>query len=542
MRIHLVVAEVGEDQVLSRLAGYLVEGTEWSIGLAPDPTADLNYFFPYILYSQSFPGWHDTPIAAYFSHYDSSQVDKRAWWERAARDMDYAFVTAPQYGDMLRALGKPVALVHAPVDPQFVPKPAQPAHRQPIIGVSGVVYADGRKGEELVQRLVKDLPQFDWHASGRGWKLSTTQWIPWQSMFHWFQELDVYVCTSRLEGVPLPPLEALACGVKVVIPEGVGMLDSLPTTPDIWRYPLGDYAALKAAVQGAAASRVPFSSGDSVSLYTVVQWKRDHLEAFEGWLRPAFNLEAEHIPAWTPANSGVVYIAYGRPARECAQAAIASWKAHMGSIPVALISDEGGLGEDVFCPYPDSDIGARGPKTVLDTLLPQAWQFILYLDADTEVIAPVPFFFDLLERGWELVICKNPVKYHDLRRASRPDNQDELNTTYEELRATELLQLNGGVFALRRNARTRRFMQLWNEEWTGRWAARDQLALLRALWRQSLRVFMLGNEWNLVTRYADPSQSAGILHSPMTARRWSGRIDGRLDSPQAWNAVHKKDK
>jgi len=50
-------------------------------------------------------------------------------------------------------------------------------------------------------------------------------------------------------------------------------------------------------------------------------------------------------------------------------------------------------------------------------------------------------------------------------------------------------------------------------------------------------MYVLGNEWNLCTRYLDASRGL-ILHYQLTARRWRGLIDGRLDSGEAWAAVH----
>jgi hypothetical protein len=101
----------------------------------------------------------------------------------------------------------------------------------------------------------------------------------------------------------------------------------------------------------------------------------------------------------------------------------------------------------------------------------------------------------------------------------------------------ELLQLNGGVFAFRRNERMAAVMRGWHDEWQ-RWGKRDQAALDRVLYSTPVRVYVLGNEWNTITRYVNAERTAGVLHYPMTARRWRGRIEGRLDGSEAWAAVH----
>jgi hypothetical protein len=105
----------------------------------------------------------------------------------------------------------------------------------------------------------------------------------------------------------------------------------------------------------------------------------------------------------------------------------------------------------------------------------------------------------------------------------------------------ELIQLNGGVFAFQRNKRTKAFFESWHEEWA-KWGKRDQAALLRALFMHPLKLYVLGNQWNTITRYDDASISAGILHYPMTARRWRGVLHARSDDPAAWKAVKEFEK
>ncbi len=52
--------------------------------------------------------------------------------------------------------------------------------------------------------------------------------IPHAEMVHWYASIDVYVCTSLIEGTPNPVLESMACGVPIVstdvgiVPEALG--------------------------------------------------------------------------------------------------------------------------------------------------------------------------------------------------------------------------------------------------------------------------------------------------------------------------------
>ena len=188
-----------------------------------------------------------------------------------------------------------------------------------------------------------------------------------------------------------------------------------------------------------------------------------------------------------------------------------------------------------------TNIGGRGAKTKIYELAPSDWEYVLYLDADTELVGDVSFLFDVLADGWDMVFCTNPDKYALAAEMWRPDNVDECRETFDAIGTDQFLQLNGGVFAFRRHEATERLLTEWHNEWQ-RYGKRDQAALDRALYRYPLRVFVLGREFNCITRYDEIDKYTAIAHYPMTARRWKGRIDGRLDGSEAWGAVHPESK
>jgi len=273
-----------------------------------------------------------------------------------------------------------------------------------------------------------------------------------------------------------------------------------------------------------------------VSGYTEENWCSDHVQAFESMFGTDKNVSRLEPEPDRHGQRGVFYVAYGDPARRCAESAIQSFRQFMPDIPVALASDRPlNIGE-IFVLNKDEDIGGRSVKTKIYDLSPREWQYIMYLDADTEVTADISFLFQLLEDDWDMVICKNPGKYHTIRYMERSDNKDECSYTYNLLGTDQLIQLNGGVFAFQRNERTHLFFDAWHEEWK-RWGKRDQAALLRALFQNPVKLNVLTNVWNTITRYDSAESSAGILHYPMTARRWRGLIHDRLDSPTAWAQV-----
>lgn len=538
MNVHIISQDWRSDQILSRLARALVDGTGWTISQEPDASADLNYFLPYLFWDD-FRKFRTTPIAGWYTHRDHHHSDNKAGiWDRSLKEMNIRTTSTKQNLPMLLE-GGPSFYVTPPLDRNhFTPATLRSRRMEFHIGVAGMVYKGGRKGEGLVKQLSID-PQFqhiEIRAAGRGWPVKS-QYYPWETLPTFYQDLDVFLCTSLNEGPGYPPLEALSCGVPIVIPRGVGMFDELPEVPGIWRYEAGDYVDMTRALTEALNYRVasPEALRAITERYTANNWVNDHFRAFETLVNQPLAIE-NNLPAWE-GNSGIFYVAYGEPARNCCKDAIGSVRRHLPGVPIAVSADSTIGGEDYLIPEPDRDIGGRWAKTLIYDITPQSWNYVLYLDADTEIISPdVKFLFEALQDGWEFVICKNPERYASTRFMHRPDNQDEIEYTFEQTQCNELIQWNGGVFGFRRNERVKAFFKAWHEEWQV-YGKRDQAALIRAMWKVPLRVLTLGNEWNTVTRYIDPAKSAGILHYPTTARRYSGVVQGRLDSPEAWGKV-----
>jgi lipopolysaccharide biosynthesis glycosyltransferase len=211
----------------------------------------------------------------------------------------------------------------------------------------------------------------------------------------------------------------------------------------------------------------------------------------------------------------------------------------MPELSICLVSDrELNAGEDIFIKHDDKDIGGRIAKLKMDELAPARWRYVLYMDADVELLEDVSFYFKLLEDGWEFVICKDMNKYSTIGMMHRPDNIDECNITWDAVGTKEAMQYNGGMMAFARNENTKRFFELWQSEWD-RFGKRDQGALIRALYMNPLRMFVLMNQWNASDRYPMPPGKVAVLHHNVTARRWTGRIAGRIDSDEAWSAVNK---
>lgn len=235
-------------------------------------------------------------------------------------------------------------------------------------------------------------------------------------------------------------------------------------------------------------------------------------------------------------SRGIYCVAFGEPARKCAKEMMASAKKYMPDIPIACCSNKKIGLEDLFIKQPDSDVGGRRAKLKAYELAPAEWDAILYLDVDVEIIAPVYRFFEWLEDGWEFIICRDV--YETLHSFQRKNNIPELHHLEDIIGTLHAMQFNGGVWAFRRGPAVEAFFERWGQEWE-RYAQQDQGALVRALHADPIKILVLGNEWNTFPKYTPHLNSAGILHYPGEARRWKGKLPGRIDSPEAWAVVKR---
>ncbi len=235
---------------------------------------------------------------------------------------------------------------------------------------------------------------------------------------------------------------------------------------------------------------------------------------------------------------GVYYAAYGKQARDClVNIAIPALKKHMPDIPIAVASTSPlGLGTK-FINLPDTDIGARLAKLKAYEATPAEWDHVIYMDADTELRSDISFLFKILEDGWDMAICRHWDR-HNFRRFRNPDNLAEYNTSVAELRTDSAMAYQGGMFCFRRLKRVERLFSAWIEEW-GRWAKRDQAALVRALHRNPVKLFLLPSCWNQRKNRAETV----IYHHMHKARRFPHKYFKdieRLDSKEAWKGIEKK--
>jgi hypothetical protein len=142
-----------------------------------------------------------------------------------------------------------------PVGPEFIPQ------RPPVFGVAGRTYADGRKGEFLVLRMM--AAGYDVRAWGSGWPCPTVS-DQLTNLPAFYRSLDYYVDTSSDEGGCVPALEAIAMGVPV-ISHTVGV--EHPVIP----YERHNWDSLAAVLRRLTTPR------------TYDDWAREHAAYFARW-------------------------------------------------------------------------------------------------------------------------------------------------------------------------------------------------------------------------------------------------------------------
>jgi hypothetical protein len=563
VRVHVVCQDLGSDRVIPRFARLLRDRLGWTASAEADSAADVLYLFPYFE-AQRAKGLMP-PTAAYFTHKEEEPTGnaKAKLFDQVAAQVSLRVAMCRLYGESLSQFG-PTVMPPLPVEQDRFTISSRMTGRKPVVGLSGYTYSNHRKGEDLVSGMLasKIAERVEWRASGRGWPIPTKRYT-WDEMPRFYQGLDVLVCPSRVEGGPMPPLEALAAGVSVVIPRGVGILDELPDVPGIYRYERGDLPTLLLALEHAAYPDKPpdpKALRASVAAYSVEAFVDAHRDAFATAfgsdhagiaaetepirvktvepIRVRAAETTESVARGTGSTRGIYCVAFGAPACESAKRMMLSAKRHMPDVPICLCAASKIGPEDVLVRQPDSDVGGRRAKMRAYELAPAEWESVLYLDADTEIVAPIYQYFEWVEDGWELAITHDIQSMETLHAFSHKATPPEVAETLALVGTPHVLQLAGGAFCFRRNERVGRFFARWQAEWE-RYGQRDQGPLLRALHAEPLKVWVLGNHWNTFPKFQPHQATAGLLHWPGDARRWDGQIPGRIDSTAAWEMVKR---
>lgn len=179
---------------------------------------------------------------------------------------------------------------------------------------------------------------------------------------------------------------------------------------------------------------------------------------------------------------GVVMVVYGDKAETAAHRATTALGEVCPEIPVHVHRER--------AVYPDDATESRWAKATLLDWTP--FDHTAYMDADTQVYQDIGAGFQMLEDGYELVITpsQNQTVHDWLWHCGAEDKEFTRSAL-----GFQALQLQAGVFFVRKTERTRRLWGTWKAEWM-RHENQDQGAFLRALYQNPVKLWLLSREWN----------------------------------------------
>lgn len=240
--VHIV--RVDDKHIVPRMSDWLAEINGWTISSGPEPGADVYYYAPYLSARGKFP--ERGLLTGWFTHYETANRAKREQWALCAERFDQRLITAPVYMDGLLEYGPTVQVLPGADERHFRFRSRQ--KRGQNIGCAYV--RSVRKGVHLVDAIARAYPDKLRRLDGR-----RGQWLPYEQMPNFYNDLAVYVCTSTEEGIPAPLIEAMLCGVKVVAPLDVGAEPVLRTLPGVYSYAAGDEEAMFLSIEQALSER-----------------------------------------------------------------------------------------------------------------------------------------------------------------------------------------------------------------------------------------------------------------------------------------------
>lgn len=209
-------------------------------GVIPGKPSEVNYYINYpLLYDST----HTASIdVALFDHREVGPPYREVF-AAAARRADHCVAMSKGSARELVELGvdpTSISVIHMGVDIE--------ARRPLRFGVVGRTYRSGRKGEFLVEEMLRDGcdvvaygPQDSWDARGPQWPCRNFV----GEIDTFYEQIDYLVVTSTNEGGPVPVLNALARGVPVIAPD-IGWCWEY----SVLRYVKGDWGSLRGVIHG----------------------------------------------------------------------------------------------------------------------------------------------------------------------------------------------------------------------------------------------------------------------------------------------------
>ncbi len=293
-KIELIIADRG--WILEKIAKEIEKQCppSWEMRIATEPSdwGDLHYFIPYSKQPEQKPAIS----ACFFTHQEIVEPAHSNFLKQAAR-ADYCVSMSDKYTRVLEehGVGK-VNTIETGVDLDAFNIRLQ-------IGVVGRTYHTGRKGEDLLAQCM-DLKNIEFLFTGSGWPgpsvhLSDAQ-LP-----GFFNKLDYLLIPSRIEGGPVPLMEALASGCRVISPSDIGFVEKFPHIP----FKNGDASSLRKVLKELVAERQELRN--SVAQYSWEKFGLRHIKFFDeiaaerGFARAADERQAVPLKKLYLLSSGI---------------------------------------------------------------------------------------------------------------------------------------------------------------------------------------------------------------------------------------------
>jgi glycosyltransferase involved in cell wall biosynthesis len=199
------------------------------------PDADIIYYINYGYAPSNIPKKAIT--VANFTHFDRNLHQEK--FIKVAREVDHCIAVSEATAKVVKELGIPeekISVVIVGADTNFKPKLT--------LGIVGRVYPGGRKGEDLVKAVVEDpemMSDMQIVASNEDWGVPVWDF---EDRANFYRAIDYLLVPSRLEGGPVPFMEALACGTLAIAPP-IGVVSQFPHV----EYSVGDIQSLKEVIR-----------------------------------------------------------------------------------------------------------------------------------------------------------------------------------------------------------------------------------------------------------------------------------------------------
>jgi len=197
------------------------------------PDANIHYYINYGYFNKRpLSG----VVVANFTHFDPNLHSEK--WKQVAKEVDHCVAVSEEAASNLKRFGisdQKISVIKVGADLSFKPTMT--------LGLVGRIYPGGRKGEDLVKKILSDkdlMSNLKIISMNSDWGVDV---VKFEDTADFYRAIDYLLIPSLIEGGPVPFMEALACGTLSIAPP-IGVI---PEFPHI-EYRTGDFDSLKNAI------------------------------------------------------------------------------------------------------------------------------------------------------------------------------------------------------------------------------------------------------------------------------------------------------